>query len=62
MSSGNLKNHNKYLKKHCTVVPNVEATMSFPLQNRSGLLMKEHLYSMSVVIHTINGGVDNNVK
>ena len=29
----------------------------FSLQNRSDLLMKERLYSMSVVIVTINGGM-----
>ena len=31
----------------------------FSLQNRSDLLMKERLYSMSVVIVTINGGMDD---
>ena len=62
MSSGNLKNHNKYLKKCCTLVSNVGATIYFPSPNRSGLLMKEHLYSTSVVIVTINGGMDDNFK
>ena len=33
--------------------------MYFPSQNRSGLLIKEHLYSTSVVIVTINGGMDD---
>ena len=41
---------------------NVGTTMYFPSQNRSGLLMKEHLYSTSVVIVTINEGMDYNVK
>ena len=36
--------------------------MYFLLQNRSGLQMKERLYSTSVVIVTINGGMDDNVK
>ena len=31
----------------------------FLLQNRSGLLMREHLYSMNVVIVIINGGMDD---
>ena len=34
----------------------------FLSQNRSGLLMREHLYSMSVVIVTINGGMNDNFK
>ena len=34
----------------------------FPSQNMSKLLMKEHLYSTSVMIVTINGGMDGNVK
>ena len=38
------------------------ATIYFPSQNRSDLLMNEHLYSTSVVIVTINGGRDDNVK
>ena len=38
------------------------ATMYFPSQNRSVLLMNEHLYSTSVVNVTINGGMDDNVK
>ena len=36
--------------------------MYFPSQNRSVLLMNEHLYSTSVVNVTINGGMDDNVK
>ena len=36
--------------------------MYFPSQNRSGVLMKEHLYSTSVVIVTVNGGMDDTVK
>ena len=36
--------------------------MYFSLQSWSGLLIKEHLYSSSVVIVTINGGLDDNVK
>ena len=36
--------------------------MHFPLQKKSGLLMKEHLYSTSIVIVTINGGMDDNAK
>ena len=34
----------------------------FSFANRSGLLMREHLHSMNVVIVTINGGMNNNVK
>ena len=33
--------------------------MFFLLQNRSSLLMREHLYSVSVVIVTINGEMDD---
>ena len=54
-----LKNQRKPLKTRCTFVSNVVATIYFQLQNRSGLLMREHLYSMSVVIVTIDGGMDN---
>ena len=36
--------------------------MHFPLQKKSGLLMKEHPYSTSIVIVTINGGMDDNAK
>ena len=39
------------------LVSNVGALRYFLLQNRSGLLMKERLYSMNVVIVTINGEV-----
>ena len=37
----------------------VEATMYFPLQNKLDLQTREHLYSTSVVIVTINGGMDD---
>ena len=50
-----LKNHKKPLKTRCIPVLNVGATIYFLLQNRSGLPMREHLYSMNVVIVTING-------
>ena len=39
-----------------------KATRYFPSQNRSGLLMRERLYSASAVIATINGGMDDNFK
>ena len=54
-----LEKSQKPLKTRCTLVSNVGATIYFLLQNRSGLLMGEHLYSMSVVIVTINGGTDD---
>ena len=41
---------------------NVAATRYFPSQNRLGLLMRKRLYSTSVVIVTINGGMDDNVE
>ena len=56
------ENHKKPLKTRCTLVSNLGATIYFLLQNKSGLLMGEHLYSMSVVIVTINRGMDDNVK
>ena len=34
----------------------------FPSQNRLSLLMRERPYSMTAVIGTINGGVDDNNK
>ena len=49
-------------KTRCALISNVGATMYFPSQNMSKLLMKEHLYSTSVMIVTINGGMDGNVK
>ena len=49
-------------KTRCTLVSNVGATRYFPSQNRLGLVMRERLYSMSVVIVTINGGMDDNVN
>ena len=54
-----LKNHRKLLKTRCTLVSNVVAIIYFLLQNKSGLLMRKHHYSMSVVIVTINGGMDD---
>ena len=36
--------------------------MYFLLQNRLNLLMKEHLYSTSFVIVTVNRGMDDNVS
>ena len=36
--------------------------MYFLVQNRSGLQMKERLYSVSVMIVTINGEMDDSVK
>ena len=56
-----LKKSQEALKTRCTLVSNVVATIYFLLQNRSCLLMREHLYSASVVIVTINGGMDDNV-
>ena len=53
-----LEKHRKPLKTHCTLVSYVEAVMFFLLQNRSGLLTKERLYSTSVEIVTINGEMD----
>ena len=47
------------LKTHCTLVSYVVATMYFLLQNKLGLLMREYLYSMSVMIVTINGRMDD---
>ena len=46
----------------CTLVSNVVATRYFPSQNRLNLLMWGRLYSMSAVIVTINGGMNDNVK
>ena len=54
--------HLKTLKTCSTLVSNVVATIYFLLQDKLGLLMREHLYSISVVIATINGGMDDNVK
>ena len=51
-----------HLETRYTLVSNVVATIYFPSQNRSSLTMKEHLYSTSVVIVTVNGGMDENVK
>ena len=36
--------------------------MYFLLKNNLDLLMEEHLYSGNIVIVTINGGMDGNVK
>ena len=41
------------------LLSNVGAARYFPLQNRSGLLTRECLCSMSAVIVTINGGIDH---
>ena len=49
-------------KTCCTLVSNVGATKYFPSQNRLGLVMRERLYSMSVMIVTMNGGMDDNVN
>ena len=49
-------------EKTRTLVSNVGATKYFPSQNRLGLVMRERLYSMSVVIVTMNGGMDDNVN
>ena len=46
------------LKTRCTSVSNMLATIYFLLQNRSDLLMREHLYSRNVEIVTINGEID----
>ena len=53
-----LKNHRNPLKTRCTLVSSVGATMFFLSKNRSGLLTKERLYSTSVEIAKINGGMD----
>ena len=53
-----MKNHKNPLKTRCTLVSNVGATKYFLSQNRSDLLMRGRLYSMSAVIVTINGGTD----
>ena len=53
-----LKNHRKPLKTLCTFVLNVGARRYFPLQSRSGLLMREWPYSTSAEIAAINGGTD----
>ena len=50
------------LEARCTFASIVVATMYFLLQNRSGLLMRKHLYSTCAEITTINGGMDDNVK
>ena len=55
-----LKNHRNPLKTRCKLVSYVVATVYFLLENRSGLLMREHLCSMSAVIVTINGAMDDN--
>ena len=52
----------KPLKTHCTLDSSVGATMYFPSQNRLDLQTREHLYSMSAMIVTVNGGMDDNVK
>ena len=46
------------LKTRCTSVSNMLAAIYFLLQNRSDLLMREHLYSTNVEIATINGEMD----
>ena len=50
------------MKTRSTLVLKVEVAMYFLLQNRLDLLMKEHLYSTTAVIITINEGMDDNVK
>ena len=57
-----MKSHSKPLKTYCKLVLNVGTIRYFPSQNRSGLLMRERLHSTSVVIVSINGGEDDNVK
>ena len=56
---GSLKNNKNPLKTRCILVPNVGTTMFFLLHNRSGLPMRERLYSVSAMIVTINGGMDD---
>ena len=46
------------LKTRCTSVSNMLAAIYFLLQNRSDMLMREHLYSTNVEIATINGEMD----
>ena len=48
------------MKTRCTLVLSLETTTFFLLQNRLDLHTKERLYSTSVLIVTINGGVDDN--
>ena len=50
--------HRKPLKTRCTLVSYVGTTICFLLQNRSGLLTREHLCSMSAEIVAINGETD----
>ena len=54
-----LEKSQETLKIHCTLASNVGATRYFLSQNRLGLLMKVHLYSTSIVIVTINRGMDD---
>ena len=54
-----LENHRKPSQTRCILALSVGATIYFQLQNRSGLLMREHLYLMSAVIVTINGEMDD---
>ena len=49
----------KPLKTCCTLVSNVVGAIYFLLQNRLGLLMREHLHSTNVTNVTINGGMDD---
>ena len=53
-----LEKPQKPLKTRCTCISN-EAAIYFLLQNRLALLVREHLCSMSVVIVTINRGMDD---
>ena len=54
-----LEKSRETLKTRCTLVSNVGAKMYFPLQNRSGLLMRKRLYSASAETAIINGGMDD---
>ena len=53
-----LKKSQEALKTGCTLVSYVGTTIFFLLQNRSGLLTREHLCSMSAEIVAINGETD----
>ena len=54
-----LEKSRETLKTRCTLVSNVGGTMYFPLQNRSGLLMRKRLCSASAETAIINGGMDD---
>ena len=53
------KNHRRALKACCTLISNVGAARYFSLQNNSGLLVRELLYSTSAKVATISGGMDD---